>query len=315
MHFLSWTLIGALFGAKYISPAQSFPGDNLFESIDGQGEGSIRYASLPGLEDDPELPPSEDAVSLFSSSDDLGSSIPFSQDGDSAVFLNNDPASAPLFIEDASLLTASDDDSVLAFNDLPLPSWSGESETPTSSDLFETSEFDPEFVSDNSCIPDEEQDVSKSKRGNVCTVTEGGQKAFPPYYANPARFNWLPENNPKKRPKNQQKNTASDFIHCASGPGGYRMYLICDSGNEADRTYTGIRGVTLVNLRPDRNCMLLFLVSHIVQKRLIAEYTVELCEDPRKLWCCQGFYPRMNDTPWATLCEEVTLTPLPLIGD
>lgn len=254
MYFLWWNFVGALFCVKYNSSyARSFLSDNFFEPNDD-------YASLPGLNGDPELQPFEDPASLFSSNEYLGSSIPLSGDGDPAVFPNNDPASAPLFVDDAPLLTAFNFDSALALDDLPLPSFSGESETLASNNLFPTSEFDPELTLDDSCMPGEEQDVSKSKRGDdFCLVTDSGKKSFPPVWANPSRFNYFPENDPRPRPKNQQKNSRSDFIDCPSGPGGYRMYLICDSGKKEDRKDTVGRGVTLTNLNADRSCMLLSL--------------------------------------------------------
>lgn len=267
MYFLCWNFVGALFFLPYhISCAQSLPGDNLFEPNDNQDAANIEYATLPGLDDDLELQSYEDSASLFLSKEDFGSSIPLSRDGDSAAFPSNDLTSAPLFIEDAPLLAAFNDDSALALNDLPLLSLSGESEMPTSSDLFETGEFDPEIVSDNSCIPGEEQDFSKSKRGaGFCLVPEGAKRSYPPVYANPTRWDWLPENAPKPRPNNQQKNLRADLIHCPSGPQGYRMYLICDSGREEDRTYTSNRGVTLVNLNTNRICTLLFLFHTCVK--------------------------------------------------
>ena len=261
MYFLLWNFVGALFGLKYnISYARSLPGNNLFEPTDNQDIVNIQYATLPGFVDDPELNSYEDSTSFFSSEEDLGSSVPLSRDGDSAVFPSNDLATAPLFIEDAPLLTASNDDSALALSDLPLLSLSGESEMPTSTDLFETGEFDPEIISDDSCMPGEELDVSKSKReDDFCLVTDGGKQSYPPAFANPERWDWLSENAPKRRPSNQYKNSRADLINCPSGPQGYRMYLVCDSGRAEDRTYTTNRGVTLVNLKTNRNCMLLFL--------------------------------------------------------
>lgn len=304
-----WNFVSALFCMTYISYAGPLFGENLFLPTDDQGNGDVQYASLPTLEANPESLSPEDSASLFSTNEGLGSSIPISQDGDSAVFPKNDPASETLFIEDSPLLTAFDDDSALALNDyLLLPSSSGDSETPASDDLFGTGEFDSGLLSDTNCMSDEEQAVSKVRRGDVCSVVEdSGKKSFPPPYANQDRFNWLPENDPKRRPSNQQRNIRPDFVHCPSGPGGYRMYLICDSGNEADRTYTTDRGVTLVNLKPNRICTLLFLPQTCAKKWLTVKYTVSVCYSPHKLWCCQGFYFRVNDTPWATQCVETTL--------
>lgn len=262
MYFLLWNFVGALFCVKYsISYARSLSGDNLFESTDNQDAGNIQFASLPGLDDYLESQSYEDPTLLFSSNDDLDSSIPLSQDGGSTVFPNSDPGSASLFNDDAALFAASNDDSTLALNDVPLPSLSGVSETPASNNPSQDNEFDPEFISDNSCIPGEEQDFSKSKRGDFCLVTDGGPKSFPPIWAEPKRWDWKPENEPKRRPTNQHKNARPDFINCPSGPLGYRMYLVCDSGREEDRTYTRDRGVTLENLNANRNCMLLSL-SH-----------------------------------------------------
>lgn len=258
MHFLTRTFNGALFCLTYISCASSLSGDNLFSPTDDLDNGNIQYASLPDMGGDSELLSHEGSASLFSFNDDLGSSIPISQNWDSAVLPNNDPASVALFSEDAPLPAAFDAGSALALNDLPLPSLSGELQTLASNVPFETSEFDAENLSDIDCMSYEEQTVGKSRRGDVCGVTDAGKRSFPPPYANPGRFNWLPENDPKRRPAPQLKNSKADFVYCPSGPGGYRMYLICDSGREADRSYTAGRGITLVNLDVERNCMLLF---------------------------------------------------------
>ena len=261
MYFLLWNFVGVLFCVKFnISYARSLSSDNFFQPTDDQDAGNVQVASLPGLDGDLELQYYDNPTSLFSSNEDLDSSIPLSQDGGFAVFSSNDLASAPFFIDDTALLPASNDDFALALNDLPLPSLSGESETPASNNLLQDNGLDPKFISDDTCMPGEEQDVSKSKRGDdFCLVTDGGKKLFPPIWANPYRWNYKPENDPKRRPTNQQKNSRPDFINCPSGPGGYRMYLICDSGRPEDRTYTPDRGVTLVNLYANRDCMLLSL--------------------------------------------------------
>lgn len=261
MYFLLWNFVGVLFCVKYdISYARSLSSDNFFKPTDDQDVGNVQFAPLPGLDGDSELQSYDNPTLLSSSNEDLDSSIPLSQDGGFGGFSSNDPASAPLFIDDAAPLTASNDDSALALNDLPLSSLSGGPETPASNNLFQNNGLEPEFISDDTCIPGEEQDISKSKRGDdFCLVTDGGKKSFPPIWANPYRWNYKPENEPKRRPTNQKKNSRPDFINCPSGPGGYRMYLICDSGREEDRTYTPDRGVTLVNLYTDRDCMLLSL--------------------------------------------------------
>lgn len=262
MQFSMWIFFSALFCVTYISYARSLSDDDLFLPIDGHNNGNAEYTSLPILEDDQELLSFEDSPSLFSFNEDLDSSIPISQDWDSSVFLNDDSASAPLFIDDASILTTFDDDSPVALNDLLLTLSSEEPENPASKELSGANDSDSELFSDISCTSDEEQTVGKSRRGeDVCPVVNLGKKAppFPPPFANRGRFNDLPENDPKRRPSNQQKNSRADFIECPSGPGGYRMYLICDSGNEADRMYSAARGVSLVNLKVNRGCMLLFL--------------------------------------------------------
>ena len=265
MLFPMWKFINALFCTTCISYAASLSSDDDFFFSNDLDDGDIQYASLSGLEGDPELKSYEDSGTLFSSSEDFGSFFPIGQNGDGAIFSNDDPTSGPLFIEDAPFLTAFDDNSALALDELPLPSFSEEFETPASNEFFETSQFDSELLSDSNCISDEEQAVSKSKREDVCTVEDQSKTSYPPPFANPERFNWLPENEPKRRPSIQAKNSPADLINCPSGPGGYRMYLICDTGKESDRKYTSDRGVTLYNLNTNRICMLLFLPRTCVQ--------------------------------------------------
>lgn len=247
---------GALFCVMCCSFAASYQSsDNFFFPTDDPGIGNSQHITLNALEGGPELLSYENSASPVSLNGELDPSIPMSQDLSFTLFTDDDPASIPFLSQDAPPFLAFDDGPALAFN-----SFSEEPDTLSSEGIFEASEFDSESLANIDCESDEEQILGKSRRAEgVCTMPRG-KPTFPPPYASPERYNELPDNDPKPRPRNQAKNTRFDFVQCPSGPGGYRMYVVCDKGVDLDRVYDAVRGWTVYNVQHD--CLLLSYPNH-----------------------------------------------------
>lgn len=255
MYLSSRICFGALFRVICFSfAASSQSSDTFFFPTDDPGIGNSQYVSLDASEGGPELLSYEDSASFFSLNGDFDTSIPMNQDLSSTLFTDNDPASVAILSEDALSFSAFDDGPALAFNDILVPSLSEVPETLFSEEMFEASEFDSETLVDIDCESDEEQTFGKSRRAEGLCPMPAGKKTWPPPYASPERYNDLPENDPKPRPRNQTKNNRFDFVQCPSGPGGYRMYAVCDMGVDTDRVYDPVREWTVYNV--DHDCML-----------------------------------------------------------
>jgi hypothetical protein len=229
------------------------PADDLGVENDQHVEVDMAYQAseqfLPTDDDSESLYPSiENSASLLLFNEDPGSSTQMFQDlEDLLVF----PEDYPTIHEDPAPNMAFDE---VALPDLP--TFSEELETPPEDGLLSL-DLDPlSLVDSDYCASDGVQTMAKTRRRNMCPVNTT-PKQFPPPYANPGRRDMSPENEPKPRPARYVRNTKNDFEACPSGRDGYRMYAVCDSGQESDRIFTESRGWTLINVDPS---MFLFFV-------------------------------------------------------
>ena len=249
----------ALFGAIFVSLTASSQSDaDLFLPADDLSSGDSQFISSTSLGDDLGFLPSEDPSSDQSFNAGFDSSISSSQDLDTALFLDDNPASLAFSSDDVSRLPM-DDGSASTVDGLPLPLFSDESGALASDEFFDTTDFDPETLSEADCDLPSEPLAGKLRRGDFC-IKRTRETTWPPAYALDERYNYLPENDPKRRPSNQQKNSRADFTYCPSGPGGYRMYWVCDNGNPKDRISSPDRDTTLINLSLERACKCLPLL-------------------------------------------------------
>lgn len=203
---------------------------------------------------------------IFLSSDSGLSSSPLDDGGtqlslgfDSASSVSEDPASAMFPLGDISnFLPLNGDNSEAdmfstgSIADLPLDEF-------TSSD--EGFEIDPGSSSGllassiANCVSDGGQFIGRiRRRDNSCSAPAEFKKpstdvqkppndpdeVFPPPGSNPGRLSGH-VNDPKRRPiyLDQEVNTDFDFEYCPSGISGYRLYAVCDSGLERDRSHIG----------------------------------------------------------------------------
>ena len=241
---------------SYAASSQS--SDNFFFPTDDPGVGNSQYVSLDASEVGLELLSYENSASPVSFNGELDPSIPMSQDSSLTLFTDDDPASIAFLSQDAPPFLCFDYGPALAFN-----SFSEQPETLSPEEIFEASEFDSESLANIDWESDEEQILGKSRRAEGLCEMPRGKRTFPPPYARPERYNDLPENDPKPRPRNQARNVKYDFVHCPSGQGGYRMYAVCDKGVDSDRVYTPPRGWTVYNVQ--HPCLLLSLPRSLAQ--------------------------------------------------
>jgi hypothetical protein len=248
-----WAIIYVSFGTanevvfeNYFLPADDlgFENDQLVE-IDMEYQASEQF--LPTDDDSESLFPSiGNSASLLLFNEDPGSSTQMFQDlEDLLVF----PEDYPTIYEDPAPIMAFDEVSSV---DLPdLPTFSEKLETPPLEDELLSWDLDPlSLVDSDYCASDAEQTMTKARRRNNMCPVNTTPKPFPPPYANPGRRDMSPENEPKPRPASHVRNTKNDFEACPSGRDGYRMYAVCDSGQESDRIFTESRGWTLINVDP-----------------------------------------------------------------